>query len=154
MIVDFDARYTDTFMRTQNVTLTEMQADDTGRTSAHIRLDDGPWPGVLFHDLYPSWDDYGALVIELENPESTALDLNLRVDDEAHRFGGNQRYSDRFNLQFELPPGKKTLRIPLADIAEGPADRKMDLSSIDGMVIFAIRKNAGRTFVIHGIRLE
>ncbi len=152
-IVDFDAAFGKTFMRLQNVTPIRQSDSDSGKTSMHIRLDDGPWPGVLFHDLYPGWDDYDALVVELENPETKPLDLNIRVDDDEHRFG-DQRYSDRFNLQFQLNPGRTLLRVPLSDIANGPADRQLDVTSIDGMVIFATRKNAGRTFIIHGIRLE
>ncbi|MDJ0760382.1 MAG: VanZ family protein [Woeseiaceae bacterium] len=152
-LVNFDARFNSTFMRTQNVTLTRQSRSSSGGTSAHVLLEDGPWPGVLFHDLYPGWHDFEALVIELENPEATVLNLNVRVDDDEHRFG-EQHYSDRYNLPFELQPGVETLRIPVSDIADAPAKRQMDLSSIDGIVVFGVRKDAGRTFIIHSIRLE
>ncbi|MDJ0919118.1 MAG: VanZ family protein [Woeseiaceae bacterium] len=152
-LVVFDARYNSTFMRTQNVTLTKQSRGSAGGVSAHVRLEDGPWPGVILRDLYPDWTDYEALVIELQNPEAILLNLNVRVDDDEHRFG-EQRYSDRYNLRFELEPGTKMLRIPISDIADGPATRKMDVSSIDGVIIFGVRKDAGRTFLIHSIRLE
>ena len=109
--------------------------------------------GVVLHDLYPEWSRYDELVIELENPQDLPLKLNLRVDDDEHRFG-EQRYSDRYNQRFELGPGATTLRIPLADIENGPTDRQMDLSAIDGLVLFAAQSEAGRSFVIHSIRLE
>lgn len=152
-LVDFDATFSRTFMRIQNATLLKQHDDASGHTSALITLNDGPWPGVLLHDLHPHWSSYDELVLDLENAESTPLNLSLRVDDDQHRFG-EQRYSDRYNLRFELRPGTTTLRIPLTDIENGPADRKMDLDAIDGLVLFAARSEAGRSFVIHSIRLE
>ena len=152
-LVDFDGRFNRTFMRIQNASLVVQPNDTSGDTSALVTLKDGPWPGVLLHDLYPKWSRYSALIVELENPQDASLNLALRVDDDEHRFG-EQQYSDRFNRQFELPPGEMTLRIPLTDIENAPADRQMDLSAIDGLVLFAAQSEAGRSFVIHSIRLE
>lgn len=152
-LVDFDGSFSRTFMRIQNATLVALPTSASGDTSALVTLNDGPWPGVVLHDLYPEWSRYEELVIELENLQELSLRLNLRVDDDEHRFG-EQRYSDRYNLRFELEPGAMTLRIPLADIKNGPADRQMDLSAIDGLVLFAAQSEAGRSFVIHSIRLE
>lgn len=152
-LVDFDGRFNRTFMRIQNATLKRQHDDASGDTSAVITLNDGPWPGVVLHDLHPQWSRYDELVLDLENTQAAPLKLNLRVDDDEHRFG-DQRYSDRYNLRFELPPGNLSLRIPLADIENGPADRQMDLDAIDGLVLFAAQSEAGRSFVIHSIRLE
>ena len=152
-LVVFDGHFSRSFMRIQNATLVAQRNATSGGTSALITLNDGAWPGVVLHDLYPNWSRFTALVIELENPQTSPLKLNLRVDDDKHRFG-EQRYSDRYNLRFEVPPGETTLRIPLTDIENGPADRRMDLSAIDGLVLFAARSEAGRRFLIHSIRLE
>ena len=94
-----------------------------------------------------------ALVIEIENPESDDLSVNIRVDDREHQHG-EQRFGDRFNRKVDLAPGIQTIRIALTAIKHAPDQRQMNMAEIVGLIIFATRQESGRRFVLHEIRLE
>jgi VanZ family protein len=152
-LVRFDSRLGHVFFHLQNTDLRKISSSDRELVSAEITIKDGPWPGIIFHDLWPDWEPFSALVVEIENPDKEVLPLNIRVHDRTHR-GGHQTYGDRFNHSVDLRPGKKIFRIELADIRRAPAERQMDLAKIDGLVIFTTRQQAGRRFILHEIRLE
>lgn len=102
-------------------------------SALRVRLFDGPYPGLDFIELPPDWSSYSTLAVDLTNPTPLNLQLVLRVHDAAH----NNQPADRFNQLFELPAGtRKVLRIPLREIAGGPAARKLDLRQVAGMIIF------------------
>jgi len=149
-LIRFDSRLGETLFRMQNAKLTVQNASGRDRASANILLKDGPWPGIVFHDAWPDWQPYQALIIKIENPEVDVLTVNVRVHDRDH----DQRYADRFHRRIELATGVQTVRINMADIESAPDSRKMNMSEIDGLIIFANRKESGRRFVLHDIRLE
>ena len=149
----FDSVFAGTFFRLQNARLTKRANDVRGSASAEILLRDGPWPGIVFHDLWPDWEPYAVLIMEIENPESDELSVNVRVDDRDHH-RGEQRFGDRFNRKINLTPGTNTVRIALADIKRAPDKRQMNMAEISGLIIFATRQEAGKRFVLHEIRLE
>ena len=91
---------------------------------------------IDFGNLYPDWSDYSTLTIEIEVESAQAFPLIVRVHDKEH-LKGSQPHSDRFNRQFTLQPGSNVLEIPLAEIASGPTTRQLDLSRIDGLVLFS-----------------
>ena len=153
MLVTFDSYLGQRFIRTQNAVL-ERVSDGTGNNSrAKIRLGNGAWPGVIFHDIWPNWSSYSTLLFELEAIGDEPLEINIRVHDHAHK-QGSQPYSDRFNSRLTLRPSPQTFRIPLETIANAPKTRSMDLARIDGIVIFGSSKVAGRQFWLSDIRLE
>jgi hypothetical protein len=82
-----------------------------------------------------------------------SLPLNIRVHDRTHR-NGDQPYDDRFNLSVDLAPGFQSIRIALTDLQSAPIGRQMNMTEIDGLVVFATQQEAGRKFVLHVVRLE
>jgi len=152
-LVRFDSRFGDAFFRLQNSHFRRVIRPDMNLVAAEISLLDGPWPGIIFHDLWPNWESYSTLLIGIENPGAESLSVNVRVHDRMHNVG-DQPFSDRFNLSYELQPGRHTLRIPLKQIRNAPRDRQMDLSQIEGIVVFCPSKYAGRVFELLEIRLE
>lgn len=140
-----------TFALPQNASLSVVEID--GRMSRRVDLRDGAWPGVVFHDVWPDWTAHSSLVVELSLPDAAPLTVHIRVHDRAHRVG-EQPYNDRFNVRRELAPGWNTVRIPLETIRNAPLGRQMDLSQIDGIVVFCAPKDAGRRFDLISIRLE
>ena len=152
-LVSFDSKFGNAFFRLQNTDIKKTVHPATNSVSAEIRLKDGPWPGIIFHDLWPNWEPYSVLVIEIENPESESLPINIRVHDRAHR-DGDEPYGDRFNRSVDLASGMQTIRVTLADIQSAPTERQMNMTEIDGLVVFSTRQESGRTFVLHEIRLE
>ncbi len=152
-LVSFESKFGDLFFRAQNAEIRKIRRRIGTALSAEVSLEDGPWPGIIFHDLWPNWAPYSALIIEIENPAPESLSVNIRVHDRAHR-DGEQLYSDRFNLREDLAPGIQTIRITLADIKNAPAGRQMNMAEIDGLILFGIQRDSGRRFVLHDIWLE
>ncbi len=153
LLVSFDARFGRTFRRTQHATLHVTRDSTSARKVGQITLNDGAWPGVVFHDVWPDWSTYSSLVIEFGLDGDSSLDIQIRVHDRAHKLG-DQPYKDRFNMTHELRPGFHVLRVPLEKILNAPQNRQMDLSQIDGIVIFCSPTDTGRSFQLAEIRLE
>lgn len=151
-LMRFDARFATVFFSLQDAELSVQEDNGRGVASANILLKDGPWPGVVFGEVWPNWKPYTALVIEIDNPGPDALPINVRVHDRDHR--GKQLFDDRFNRRIELAPGRQTIHIKLADIEDAPAGRRMDMGNIDELIIFATAQESGRRLVLHDIRLK
>ena len=153
VLVSFDAHFGRYFRRTQNASLQLIRDTADARQIGQITLHDGAWPGIIFHDIWPDWRSYSTLIIEFGLAGDAPLDVHVRVHDREHKLG-DQSYDDRFNQTITLQPGRHTLRIPLKDIRNAPGNRSMDMSHINGIVIFCSAKNAGRAFQLLEIRLE
>lgn len=153
LLVRFDSSLGQTFFRLQNSNFKRVLRANMNLVTAEISLLDGPWPGIIFHDIWPNWEPYSTLVIVIENPEFESLPINIRVHDRAHTLG-DQPYNDRFNMTHSMQPGHYTLQISLEQIRNAPEARQMDLSQIDGIVVFCSSKDAGRVFSLIEIRLE
>ena len=153
VLVSFSARFGHYFRRMQNASLVVLRDEKYGQLSGQITLNEGAWPGIIFHDIWPDWRDYSALLVEFHLDGDKPLDVNIRIHDQDHRLG-EQPYDDRFNKAIRLLPGHNTLLIPLEEIRDAPAKRKMDLSQIHEIIIFGTRNEAGRAFQILEIRLQ
>ncbi len=153
VLVSFDAHFGRYFRRTQHASLQLIGDPANAQKLAKITLNDGAWPGVTFHDIWPDWRSYSTLIIEFGLEGDAPLDVNVRVHDRKHRLG-DQPYGDRFNRSLTLRQSRYTMRIPLEDIRDAPKGRQMNLSQIDGIVIFCSSKNVGRSFQLLEIRLE
>lgn len=153
IIFSIESKFHGMFVRTQSSSKENAHNHAGNRNVERATVGTGPWPGLVFHDLWPSWEEYSALVIELESDNSMPFELNVRIHDQSHAQSG-QQFGDRFNLMYVLEPGSHTVRIPIDDIRYAPRHREMDLSDIHGLVIFSNQEAAGMSFVIHTIRLE
>jgi hypothetical protein len=148
----FDARFGKVLFSMRDAELSVWQEKSSGDVAGAITLRKGRWPGIEFHDLWPNWESYSELGIEIENPGPDVLSINIRVDDQEHR--RSLRFDDRFNKMVELPPGRQSIHIKLTDIRDAPVARQMNLRKIDGVWIFASNEEAGKQFILHEIRLE
>ena len=122
-------------------------------SSLRIDFTAAVWPGMSHDEPEPDWRGFSALVLDVTNPDETPLRLTVRVHDVAH----DQRYEDRFNRAFEVPPSTRvTLRILIEDILASPVGRPLDLAHIAGIVLFANSESAsiGRYFYVTRIWLE
>lgn len=147
VLFDPGARYANRFVIPQNAHVMRE------RGSYRMTLGRGPWPGLIFHDLWHDWSGYSTLLIEIGNPATTELTVNIRVHDRRHEATGEQ-YRDRYNVAFELQTGKHTLQIPLEKIRNAPENRRMDMTAVEGVVIFFDGSNAGRELTIGRISLK
>jgi len=153
VLFNFEVPLSQTFLRLQNSTLEIIDHPSGRQKIGEVTFESGPWPGLIFHDMWPNWSDYSFLVIELAIDGSQPLEIHIRVHDWIHTLG-SQPYNDRFNLSYTLQNGSQITRIPLDEIRAAPSNREMDLSRIHGMVVFATRAEAGRSFELVEIRLE
>ncbi|HEY6124592.1 MAG TPA: hypothetical protein VIV63_08065, partial [Steroidobacteraceae bacterium] len=109
------------------------------------------FPGVAFHEPVPDWRRFKILVIDVENPDTVPLNLGVRVHDRRH----NRSFNDRFNRRFNLAAGeRRTLRIPLEDIRNGPRLRLMDMAHISDITLFRGGPAGSRHLRVYSLRLE
>ena len=99
------------------------------------------------------WSAYQTLAMDIYIPGKEPLRLTLRVNDRQHNRNGNA-YNDRFNQSLVLAPGWNLLRFALADIANAPQGRRMDLSQITNVTLFSKDLPEGRRAYWDNVRLE
>ena len=61
--------------------------------------------------------------------------------------------SDRFNRRFEMRPGWNDVAIPIADIKNAPAERKLELDDLSEVVIFTVNPPKPRQMYLDYVRL-
>jgi hypothetical protein len=126
--------------------------DDDPR-SLRIRFRGGSFPRLTLIEPQPDWRGYSRLMLDVTNPEAQPLTLTLRVHDKAH----DNRVADRFNRRFTLGPReRRVLAFPIAEVAESPASRDMDMSRIANVIVFGKSSDdlAGREYYLTRLWLE
>jgi VanZ family protein len=124
---------------------------DIVRGALDVTFESSQFPGVSLHEPVPDWRGYQTLVIDVENPEVTPLDLAVRVHDRGH----NKTYFDRFNRVIQLAPTqRRLLRISLDDIHRAPRERLMDMGHISDITLFRAGPAGSRRLRIYTLRLE
>jgi hypothetical protein len=119
--------------------------------SMHVELRGEPYPGVSWFEPVPDWRGYRWLVLEISNPNDSALEITVRVHDSAHSW----EFADRFNQPFVFAPQeRRTLRIDLEDVRHAPLGRAMDMEMISDVSIFRSGPKGPAAIVIHALRLE
>lgn len=144
------------------VTLPTRLPDDWPSTAARdvirVRIDaDAPYPGIGFKEPHANWSGYGALEFDCYNFASSDLPFAVRIHDFQHAARiyehRHDDYTDRFNRALELRPGFQTLRIPLVEVANGPRNRRLDLTNVEGLKLFAIKPSQPIELILGNFRL-
>ncbi len=146
------------FIRLRGVTADDELLPDRWRRpgdspSLHIRVHGKQFPGVTLAEPAADWTGHLKLMLDLTNPAPQPLALTLRVHDRMH----DNEAGDRFNRSLVLPgESREVIAIPLADIAAAPQGRTLDLSQVDGLILFGDgdASTAGRAFYVTRIWLE
>lgn len=107
------------------------------------------FPGIAFSDLPRDWSHYQALTFVVAAETAALHELTIRVHDSAH----DDTFTDRFNRAFAVGTSPARVRIELADVRDAPHGRRLDLSRVEGIVIFSADAAAG-SFLIDDLRLE
>lgn len=124
-----------------------------GKLYTRVEFVSGAAPRLEFRDLVADWSNYSTLSVDLEVEGTEEIRFTIRIHDIAHR-SGNQPHNDRYNQHYTVNPGYSTLTIPLRDIKAAPAKRSMNLSEIDGLIIFSTAENTIRAFNLYEVRLD
>lgn len=142
----YDARY--------RALLTFVEApegwQDNHSTVARIDFKPGSWPGLRAFDLRGNWGEYQELILEVYNPETSVLELVVRIHDEQH----NNEHDDRFNQTLDIAPGLNEIRIPIEKIAKTRSGRYLNLKQIRVMMLYMSRPQQDHTLYFDNFRLE
>lgn len=120
---------------------------DTETEKLAVTVGKGIYSGVSCYPGEADWSAFsaGTLNLVIENPSEEGFQLGIRIDDDSPMAS---RYQHRFNGQEQIAPGRNELRLPLSEIANGPIDRKLDLSRIKRLALFTGREDGERVFVV------
>jgi hypothetical protein len=104
-----------------------------GGRLARLDLQPGPYSGITFDEPYPDWRGRDRLTLTIVSDLDAPLPMAIRIHDAAH----DRRYRDRFNQRLTISPGVNRIAIPIEQIQWAPDRRRMDLSRVRGVVLFA-----------------
>ncbi len=123
-----------------------------GTSSLQVELSRQRYSGIGLKDFPRDWSSYGAVSLQVFNPDNENLNLHFRIHDQHHRDYKNV-YSDRFNASFDLIPGWNHLEVSLATAEHAPKNRLMDMHHIAGMGLFVGKLTHSRTIYLDDVRL-
>jgi VanZ family protein len=131
-----------------------VSAPDLGaRSSGFMRASFAParWPGLSVHEVYPDWSGYDVLALDIYAETPPPVDLVLRVDDLDH---DGVTFDDRFNRNLKIKAGMNRIRVPIAEILGAPAGRRMDVTRMKRVFLFAETPQVPFTVYWDGLRLQ
>ena len=147
VLCDFDSRLelTRWLFRSSSATAVE----DGGRSTLRVDFKTrDAWPAAMFAYVALDWRGYQTLAFDVRSDAPREL-LMLVVD---AQYDGT--YADRYTRTLALSASWQTFRIPLAEIAEGPQGRTLDLSEVHSMQWFADHPQQPFPIWLDAIRLE
>jgi hypothetical protein len=146
--------YTTRFSGAQNMTESMTEDEDVvighGPDGLSVQLRSGPLPGVVIRSFVPDWRGYKKLVIDMENPDSQPLELEVHLRDR----GSTTDKTDRYNSIHILAPRQRTtLQLDLSAIEAAPQSRLLKIDQMSIIAIYRVKPGADR-FIVYAIRLE
>jgi uncharacterized protein YfiM (DUF2279 family) len=122
----FTARFSGALSMTESMTEDEDVLISQSPDGLSVQLQSGPIPGVVIRGFVPDWRGYKKLVIDIENPDSQPLELEVHLRDR----GSTTDKTDRFNAIHILAPRQRTaMQLDLSSIEAAPkADRSSSTS--------------------------
>lgn len=106
---------------------------DSNWSSSFVNYDKGNYPGISIIETEPDWSRYSSLHFSIDSVSEQDIHLILRVHDVLH----DQELSDRFNVNLQVKPGLNEFKFTLNQIQHGPVDRELDLTNIEGIILFS-----------------
>jgi VanZ family protein len=155
VLADFKSGWINEFLTPNHSDLKIVNAPDDwmGKTRemvARIILYPAQYPGLEFYEPQPDWTGYTNLNFKIFSRHSVPISLILRIHDIKH----NNQYTDRFNRTISIKPGETTVRIPLTEIKSAPERREMEMSQIDGLIVFVAQLDKTVKFYLGNIWLD
>lgn len=107
---------------------------DSGITTVgRLTFEPTMYPQMYINEIYPDWRGYDSLRFDLYLPRRDSCRLTLRINDVPH----NEEYADRYNHTFWVPHGFSRVAIPLAEVAQAPQGRQMQMDRIETLILFS-----------------
>jgi len=105
------------------------------------------YSGVRFVNFPRDWSSYEYLVLTLGSESDATVSVTVRIYDET----STRNYFDQFNVLLQVGRNPQSVRIPMAEIAAGPAERILDVSQISQLLVFT---DGPVGFFVDDVRLE
>ena len=151
VIVDFNAEWTDSFVRFNRVKMELRSGREVDKYHMfRIRFNAGAFPGVSIIEPVPDWSAYSNLRFTVVSEHEKNINLFLRIHDKNHDYN----YKDRFNQKLIIRPGSNEVVIPLAEIEKGPLQRELDLTNIAELILFLGNVEKAKLLEISNIYLD
>jgi hypothetical protein len=132
VLADFEKGGTNDFEGFERLTLVPEHATQ-GKTAGKITLDAKGLPMRMAmdrgHNLAGSWGKYDRFVMDVFVEGGPAKVYCFAKDDQAKTF------DTRFNLDLNLPPGKRTVEIALGSMFRGRTTKPLDLDKLESLSI-------------------
>jgi hypothetical protein len=110
-----------------------------------------PYPGIEISEPAADWREYSTLALDLTNPTEVEVRVVLWVSDAQHDY----EYADRLNKVLRVPPHTRSVvRVPVTEVENAPATRRMDLSRMANIAVFRAEPGDGRELYISRVWLE
>ena len=131
----------------------EIARPDPALPLVQLKFSTDRFSSAMLTQLPHDWSGYDQLSFNLYNPEASALDVRLRINDHAHEIG-NQEYEDRFNTGLSVEPGWNRFDIALAEVRSAPAQREMDMQTIRRVGLFTTQLTKPALLYLNDLRLH
>lgn len=109
------------------------------------------WAGPVFEEMQADWRGRRELCLEVSNPNPQPFTLVVALNDHAYAGGVADRYT---GLTAVGAHARRTLCLPLAEIAVTPGGRGMDLRHVDRLAIAQDDANHQPGFRLHRVWLQ
>jgi len=123
-----------------------------GHFSLKAELSTDQYSGMFLRFFPEDWRGYRLLAFDLYNPSDSTLEVTCRVHDRLHARRGKV-YADRFNRTVLLAPGLTRVELSLAQIADGPRERQLELGQVAGVGIFVTDLRQPEVLYLDNLRL-
>jgi uncharacterized membrane protein len=155
ILFNFENRWEKTFIEAQSsdvsfVNNESLWSDNLSMHSLKVELHDGEFPGVSFSDVYPDWSRADTFSFALYSLSDSPFTLSIRINDSNH----NNEYTDRFNANINVNPGKNHYSFAITNIAKSLKTRTMNLKQVETVILFGLKSNSGKSILIDSIRLN
>jgi hypothetical protein len=104
-----------------------------GKRVAKVVFANGTYPKLALSEPLGDWSEYRSLAFDVYSEATTPVSVVLRVHDRHHNF----EKQDRFNVRLVIHPGENGIAIPLESIRLAPVGRRMDMTAIVSVAVFA-----------------
>ena len=124
-----------------------------GKFSCKMSLSTREYSGFSLKYFPGDWEGHDNLYFALFNPLTLPLPITCRIHDWQHIRNG-EPYQDRFNKRLILDPGWNQIRISLEEVRNAPFDRRMQMTKILNLGIFATRLSDPLNLYIDEVKLK
>jgi VanZ family protein len=126
-----------------------------GNYALIARLTTSEFSGISLTKMPNDWRAYNELSFDLYNPQDHELQITVRIHDADHEVSeARWRFADRFNQRLMAEPGWNRYRISLKEVEQAPEGRKMDLSLIKELRLFAAGLEEVKVIYADNFRFE